>query len=106
MHTVPVGALRMGATAPEQMMRRSHTAVNKKPKTPSLIAGQRFVGVATLPLHTVVHDAERPLLKRSKTISAWPSPRRGRDARSAKTSPSGFAFKPWATVVTRRAPRR
>jgi len=102
--TPPVGALRMGTTALEQL-RRGNTAVNKKPETPSR-AGQRLELQRLCPsLHTVVLDATRPLLKRSKTISVWPSPRRGSDARGANrgarravcadTSPSGcIAFKP------------
>ena len=78
-HIVPVGALRMGTTAPEQM-RRGHTAVNKKPETPSL-AGQRQELQLRPSLHTVVHDAARPLLKRSTTISTGPALPRARHAR-------------------------
>jgi hypothetical protein len=109
-HTVPVGALRMGTTAPEQM-RRGHTAVNKKPETPSL-AGQRQELQLRPSLHTVVHDAARPLLKRSTTISARPAPCRARDMRGAnrgarravrvETPRSGFAFKPWSKQGDRR----
>jgi hypothetical protein len=62
----------------------------------------------------VVHDAARPLLKRSTTISARPAPCRARDMRGAnrgarravraraETSRSGCAFKPWSKQGARR----